>query len=153
MIIVDSLLASLHHIAAFTMVACLVYEWLGFRQRLMGYEVRRIQQVDLWYGISAGVLLVAGLLRVFFEKGVNFYVGNPLFWVKMLLVVVVGVISIYPTVRYIKWGKYADDDVVVIPDDEHQRIRLLLNVQMIGIGLILLAAPAMARAIGLYWFR
>lgn len=153
MIIVDSLLASLHHIAAFTMVACLGYEWVGFRQRLMGYEVRRIQQVDLWYGISAGVLLVAGLLRVFFEKGVNFYVGNPLFWVKMTLVTVVGVISIYPTVRYIKWGKHADDDVLVIPDDEHQRIRLLLNVQLIGIGLILLAAPAMARAIGLYWFR
>jgi putative membrane protein len=43
-------------------------------------EARRIQRVDLAYGISAGLLLVFGLLRVFFfEKGVNFYIHSPFF--------------------------------------------------------------------------
>ncbi|MBL8061844.1 MAG: DUF2214 family protein, partial [Anaerolineales bacterium] len=72
MVIATSLMATLHHLAAFTMTACLVYEFIAFRQLLTAGEVRRLQRVDLWYGISAGILLVAGLLRVYvFEKGAN----------------------------------------------------------------------------------
>ncbi|MFN8434405.1 MAG: DUF2214 family protein [Anaerolineales bacterium] len=150
MVIATSLMATLHHIAAFTMTACLVYEFIAFRRSLSAGEVRRIQQVDLWYGISAGVLLVAGLLRVFiFEKGASYYGANPLFWVKMALFVLVGILSIYPTIRYIRWGSVVEERNLELPDDEHKRIRLLLNLEVIGIVLILFAAPAMARAIGM----
>ncbi|HND49482.1 MAG TPA: DUF2214 family protein, partial [Anaerolineales bacterium] len=144
------LMATLHHIAAFTMTACLVYEFIALRKSISSVEVRRIQQVDLWYGISAGVLLVAGLLRVFiFEKGASYYGANPLFWVKMALFALVGILSIYPTIRYIRWGNVTDDKKLELPDDEYKRIRLLLNLEVIGIALILFAAPAMARAIGM----
>ena len=150
MVIATSLMATLHHLAAFTMTACLVYEFIAFRQSLTASEVRRIQRVDLWYGISAGVLLVAGLLRVyFFEKGANFYGANLLFWVKMTLFAVVGLLSIYPTIRYIRWGNEAEDKTLDVPAEEHKRIRLLLNLEVIGLALILFAAPAMARAIGM----
>ena len=150
MVIATSLMATLHHIAAFTMTACLVYEFIALRKSLSSVEVRRIQQVDLWYGISAGVLLVAGLLRVFiFEKGASYYGANPLFWVKMALFALVGILSIYPTIRYIRWGNVTDDKKLELPDDEYKRIRLLLNLEVIGIALILFAAPAMARAIGM----
>lgn len=150
MIIATSLMATLHHLAAFAMTACLVYEFIAFRQSLTAGEVRRLQRVDLWYGISAGVLLIAGLLRVFiFEKGPNFYGANPLFWVKMALFALVGLLSIYPTIRYIRWGRPAEDEPLEVPIDEYNRIRLLLNLEMIGLALILFAAPAMARAIGM----
>lgn len=150
MVIATSLMATLHHIAAFTMTACLVYEFIALRKSISSVEVRRIQQVDLWYGISAGVLLVAGLLRVFiFEKGASYYGANPLFWVKMALFVLVGILSIYPTIRYIRWGNVTEDKNLELPDDEYKRIRLLLNLEVIGIALILFAAPAMARAIGM----
>lgn len=150
MVIATSLMATLHHIAAFTMTACLVYEFIALRKSISSVEVRRIQQVDLWYGISAGVLLVAGLLRVFiFEKGASYYGANPLFWVKMALFALVGILSIYPTIRYIRWGNVTDDKNLELPDDEYKRIRLLLNLEVIGIALILFAAPAMARAIGM----
>lgn len=150
MVIATSLMATLHHIAAFTMTACLVYEFIALRKSLSSVEVRRIQQVDLWYGISAGVLLVAGLLRVFiFEKGASYYGANPLFWVKMALFALVGILSIYPTIRYIRWGNVTEDKNLELPDDEYKRIRLLLNLEVIGIALILFAAPAMARAIGM----
>ncbi|HNE05200.1 MAG TPA: DUF2214 family protein [Anaerolineales bacterium] len=150
MVIATSLMATLHHIAAFTMTACLVYEFIALRKSISSVEVRRIQQVDLWYGISAGVLLVAGLLRVFiFEKGASYYGANPLFWVKMALFALVGILSIYPTIRYIRWGNVTDDKKLELPDDEYKRIRLLLNLEVIGIALILFAAPAMARAIGM----
>ena len=150
MVIATSLMATLHHIAAFTMTACLVYEFIALRKSISSVEVRRIQQVDLWYGISAGVLLVVGLLRVFiFEKGASYYGANLLFWVKMALFALVGILSIYPTIRYIRWGNVTEDKNLELPDDEYKRIRLLLNLEVIGIALILFAAPAMARAIGM----
>ncbi|MCE2850076.1 MAG: DUF2214 family protein [Chloroflexaceae bacterium] len=66
MFYLPTILASLHHIAAFTLVACLVYEWLTFRQTLAAHEARGLQRIDLWYGVSAVMLLVAGVLRVIY---------------------------------------------------------------------------------------
>ncbi|MEN9563932.1 MAG: hypothetical protein RIR73_2176 [Chloroflexota bacterium] len=150
MVIFNSLMASLHHLSAFTLVACLVYEFVAFRKSLTAGEVRLIQRVDLWYGISAGVLLVVGLLRVFFfEKGASFYSASPMFWTKMALFTIVGLLSIYPTIRYIRWGTLNEGTVLDVPDEEHKRIRLMLNLEIIGLVLILFAAPAMARAIGM----
>jgi putative membrane protein len=150
MVIFNSLMASLHHLSAFTLTACLVYEFVAFRKLLTVDEVRRIQRVDLWYGVSAGVLLVVGLLRVFyFEKGASFYSANPMFWIKMALFTVVGLLSVYPTIRYIRWGALNEGAMLEVPEEEHKRIRLMLNLEIIGLVLILFAAPAMARAIGM----
>jgi putative membrane protein len=149
MVILTSLMATLHHLCAFTLSACLIYEFVVFRQGLGVEEARRIQRVDLWYGISAGLLVAVGLLRVFFfEKGAPFYAANIMFWVKMALFAVVGILSIYPTIRYIKWNPtLAENKPPVILDVEYKNIRLLLSLEIIGLVLILFAAPAMARAI------
>jgi putative membrane protein len=149
MALVNSLMATLHHLSAFTLTACLVYEFIAFSKVLTVEEARRIQRVDLWYGISAGLLVAVGLLRVFFfEKGAPFYAANLMFWIKMALFVIVGLLSIYPTIRYIKWNSIlAENKSPVIPDAEYKNIRLLLLLEMIGLVLILFAAPAMARAI------
>ena len=151
MALVNSLMATLHHLCAFTLSACLVYEFVAFRKGLGVEEARRIQRVDLWYGISAGLLVVVGLLRVFyFEKGVAFDAANLMFWVKMALFVIVGLLSIYPTIRYVKWNPIlAENRSPEIPDAEYKYIRLLLLLEIIGLALILFAAPAMARAIGM----
>jgi putative membrane protein len=149
MFYLPTILASLHHIAAFTLVACLVYEWLTFRQTLAAHEARRLQRIDLWYGVSAVMLLVAGVLRVIYGgKGYQFYVESTLFWVKMALVLIISILSIYPTIRYIRWGTIAEGGMVV-PDAEFMRIRSLLRIQVIGVLLVLLVAPAMARGMGL----
>ncbi len=60
-----ALVALLHHLAAFTLVASLVAEHLLFDRRADAGALRTLQRVDAVYGLSAGVLLVAGLLRVF----------------------------------------------------------------------------------------
>src|ERR671918_608421 len=101
-----ALMAFLHHLLAFTLTACLVYEFIAYRRNMGIAEIRRIQRVDLAFGITAGLLLVIGLLRVFFfEKGMNFYLYNPSFWVKMIAFLLVGLLSIDPTIRYIRWNK------------------------------------------------
>ena len=99
MLIIHSIMASLHHLAAFTVAATLIYEFVAYRKGLGIEEARRIQRVDLAYGISAGLVVLVGLLRVFFfEKGANFYTHNPMFWIKMGLFVIIGLLSIYPTI-------------------------------------------------------
>jgi putative membrane protein len=149
MLIVASLMATLHHLSAFTLTACLVYEFIAYRKGLSVVEARRIQRVDLWYGISAGLLVAVGLLRVFFfEKGSNFYAANGMFWTKMTLFAIVGLLSVYPTIRYIKWNPtLGENKAPEIPEQEFKTIRLLLLLEVIGLALILFAAPAMARAV------
>ena len=67
--VATALMAFLHHVLAFALTACLVYEFIAYRRNISVEEIRRIQRADLVYGISAGLLLVIGLLRViFFEK-------------------------------------------------------------------------------------
>lgn len=143
-------MATLHHIFAFTVTACLVFEFISFRKGLTVEEARRIQRVDLWYGISAGLVITVGLLRVFFfEKGSAYYFHNYVFWTKMALFTIIGLLSIYPTMRFIKWNSaLAENRMPEIPNDEFKRIRLLLHLELIGIALILFAAPMMARGIG-----
>jgi putative membrane protein len=127
-------LAFLHHLAAFTLVAALVGEYLLFPDR-------RARTLDFVYGGSAGLLLVVGLLRVFFfEKGPAFYFGNPFFVAKLGLFVAVGLLSIYPTVMF---------QLPAITPVQSRRIRLLMRVQLAGIVLILLCAALMAKGVGL----
>jgi len=146
----SAIFAFFHHLFAFTLTACLIYEFIAYRRELTIAEARRIQRVDLAYGISAGLLLVFGLLRVFFfEKGVNFYIHSPFFWVKMAAFAFVGILSIDPTVRYIRWNKTIREDVApAISEAVFKRTRILLWLEMAGIVVILLAAPMMARGIG-----
>jgi putative membrane protein len=147
----SSLMAFLHHLFAFTLTASLVYEFVAFRKGMTVEETRRIQRMDLVYGISAGLLVVVGLLRVFiFEKGVNFYIHSPFFWVKMSAFIIVALLSIDPTIRYLRWNKALEQNSApLISDDEHRRTRLLLGLELVGIVVILLAAPLMARAVGM----
>jgi putative membrane protein len=147
----SGLIAFLHHLFAFTLVASVVYEFVAFRKGMTVEEARRIQRMDLAYGISAGLLLVVGLLRVFvFEKGVNFYMNSPFFWVKMAAFLLVALLSIDPTIRYLRWNKTLKQNMAPsIANNEYRRTRLLLGLELVGIVVILLAAPLMARAVGM----
>jgi putative membrane protein len=149
--VTTALMAFLHHLLAFALTACLVYEFIAYRKNMSLAEIRRIQRADLAYGISAGLLLLVGLARVFyFEKGVNFYLNNPFFWVKMVAFLLVGLLSIDPTIRYIRWNRTLRQNAMPeISEVEYRRTRTLLWLEVIGIAVILLAAPMMARGIGM----
>ena len=148
--ILNSLMATLHHIAAFAVTATLVYEFVAFRKNLSVHEARRILLIDTAYGISAGILIIVGLLRVYyFEKGSAFYVNNTMYWVKMGLFILVGLLSIYPTIRFLKWRPaLKEDKAPEISDDEFKKIRLFVHLELACILLILFVAPMMARGIG-----
>ena len=149
--IATSLMAFLHHLLAFALVACVVYEFIAYRKGLTIEEARRIQRADLLYGISAGFLLIVGVLRViYFEKGWNFYSQSPFFWVKMNAFLITGLLSIDPTIRYLRWSKtIKENKAPEISDGEFKRTRLILWLEVIGFAVILFAAALMARGVGM----
>ncbi|MBK9925842.1 MAG: DUF2214 family protein [Anaerolineales bacterium] len=147
----SAFMAFLHHLSAFTLVASVIYEFIAYRKGLTIEEARRVQRADMAYGISAGILLVVGLLRVyFFEKGPAFYTQSPFFWVKMAAFVIVGLLSIDPTIRYLKWNKTVKANIAPeITDSEFKRTRILLTLEVIGLAVIMFSAAFMARGIGM----
>jgi putative membrane protein len=147
----SAIMAFFHHLAAFTLTAAIIYEHTTFRKDLSLTDARRIQAMDIIYGISAGMVLIVGLLRVFyFEKGAPFYAQNWFFWTKMLGFALAALLSIYPTVRFVSWRKFlARNQIPEISDQEFLRIKLILRLEMIAIGLILFSAAMMARGVGM----
>jgi putative membrane protein len=80
----SALMAFLHHLAAFTLTGSILYELVTFRKDLTPAEARRIQRMDMAYGVSAALILIVGPLRVFYyEKGAPFHAQNLFFWTKM----------------------------------------------------------------------
>lgn len=90
-----ALFAFLHHLAAFTLFAALVVELILIREQLTVSTARRLLVADMVFGLSAGLLLVVGLLRVFyFEKGATYYFHTWTFTAKLTLFILIGLISI-----------------------------------------------------------
>ena len=138
----NAFMAFLHHVAAFTLVAALVVELVLIRDPLTPALARRLARADMILGMSATVLAVVGLLRVFyFEKGAAFYFHNAAFIAKLALFIAVALASIYPTVKFLRWRKALDPAAM-------PAIRRVLHLELVGIVLILLCAALMARGLG-----
>jgi len=95
---------------------------------------------------------VIGLLRVFFfEKGPAYYWHSAPFIAKLTLFAIVGLLSIYPTIQFVKWRKPLQDGVLpVVPEATMQKIRAILQWELAGVAGILLCAALMARGIGFF---
>ena len=102
----DLLLAIAHHLLIFTLFGLLVTEMVMLKPELPRATLLRLARIDIVYGIVAGLIVVVGFSRVHFGlKGPEFYEQNPVFWAKIAAFVVVGLLSIQPTVRIIRWRR------------------------------------------------
>ena len=138
-----SFFAFLHHLAAFALVAALVVEMVLMRGELSPTAVRKLARWDMIYGISAGTLLAIGLLRVFyFEKGASYYFHSAPFLAKLGLFLLVGLLSIYPTLKLAAWKKQAPDPAGVAA------VRRVIHLQLAAIAVIVLCAALMADGVG-----
>jgi putative membrane protein len=147
---ISALFAFLHFAAVFVIFATVFYEWLTMSPAPTLAEARRLQLCDRWYGIGAGVVLVVGVLRVlYFEKGTEFYAASPFFRAKLLLFLIAGLLSIYPTVRFIKWRAATRQGLAPqVSEQEHARIMLVLRLELVLLLGVTLCASLMARAVG-----
>ncbi|MGZ5874538.1 MAG: DUF2214 family protein [Bradyrhizobium sp.] len=142
-----TLFAFLHHLCAFTLVAALAIEFTLIRQELTIASARRLLLTDMVYGITAGALLVIGLLRVFFfEKGAAYYFHSHAFLIKLSLFVVVGLLSIIPTMEFLSWrGSLSASEVPAIDAKKMRRVTAVIHGELFAIVIILLCAAIMAR--------
>lgn len=147
--LMDVVLASGHHIALLLMVSVLGGEAVLLRQNTSEAVLRALGRLDLLYGISAGVLLLIGGMRLSMgAKGIEFYSSNPVFWLKMGLFVLIGLVSIIPTIRFIRWRK-AFRQTAALPEGAlWESTRKLVMLQLHMLPLVAIAAAAMARGIG-----
>ncbi len=145
----DAILAYLHFIAIFLLFSFMVTEAMMVRGTLDAAAVRLIGRVDLWYLGAAIAVLATGFLRMMFgAKGPEFYLSAWPIYAKIGLFVVVGVISVGPTIRYIRWRRMFERDAGWrVPDDERKSVRRSLMVQLHVAALIPLVAVIMSRGL------
>jgi putative membrane protein len=143
----STLFAFLHHLSAFTLVSAIAIEFALIRSELTLSSARRLQVTDMVYGIAAGALLIIGLLRVFFfEKGADYYFHSHAFMAKFSVFIVVGLLSIIPTVEFLSWrGAVKAGQVPVIGAKKLRLVTAVIHGELFGIVIILLCAAIMAR--------
>jgi putative membrane protein len=143
----STVFAFLHHLAAFTLVSAVAVEFTLIRQELTLGSARRLLIADAVLGISATLLLVVGLLRVFyFEKGAAYYFSSHAFLTKLSVFIAVAVLSAVPTVEFLSWRSAIKAGQAPQPSTKKIRIiRSVLHGELIGVVIILLCAAIMAR--------
>jgi putative membrane protein len=143
-------LAFLHHAAAFVVVAALVVELVLLRGELTTTYARSVLRMDAAYGLSATILLVVGFLRVFYtEKGAGYYFASGPFIAKIALFLVVGLVSIYPTVQFLRWRPALRENRAPALDEARRRtLRMVIHTELTLLFVIMLCAALMARGIG-----
>ncbi|HYP84143.1 DUF2214 family protein [Variovorax sp.] len=146
----EAILAYLHILAILTMVVFIASEAALCRvEWINAAVVERLARVDMVYGIAAVMVLATGIARtVWGIKGTAWYWTNPLLHIKVTLFIIVGVTSIFPTIRYLRWRKALRATGALPAPEEVRSTRKLVMVQAHIIALIPLAAVFLARGFG-----
>ncbi len=138
----------LHFISIFAIVGSLVSEHIFLKKELTRAQLSFLSRIDAVYGIAALTLLGAGLTLWLggFGKPTIFYSKNWIFHTKVTCFILIGILSIYPTIFFIKNRKGNPDEVVQIPN----AIFWMLRFELLLLFIIPLLAGLMAKGIGLH---
>jgi putative membrane protein len=146
----EAILAYLHLLAILTMVVFISSEAALCRvQWLNAAVVERLAKVDMVYGFSAIAVLATGVARTWWGmKGTAWYWTNPLLHVKLTLFIVIGLISVFPTLTYFRWRKAVRSTGTLPGEAEIKKTRRLVMIQAHLLALIPLVAVFLARGFG-----
>jgi len=146
----DFALAALHHVLAFSLFAIISVELMLAKPGITAAGVLRLARVDALYGLFAAMILLVGFARaVWGLKGWDYYAGNHMFWAKVGAFLVVGLLSIRPTTRFLKWARRVKANPADLPDDAELRAnRVWMHAETTVLILIPVIAAALARDIG-----
>ncbi len=150
--ILESALAYAHILAILAVVVFLTSEAALCRPEWINAAiVRRLVRVDVIYLIAAMLLLATGLARAWFGiKGNHWYWAQPLLHLKLTLFVLIGLISIRPTLAFLRWRKRLDADGSLPPAEEVRSTRRWVMIEAHLLMLLPLLGVLMARGI---WVR
>jgi putative membrane protein len=146
----SALFAFVHHLAFVVIMIVLAIEMLLLKQPMTALNAKKILRYDMVYGLSALLVLAVGSMRVmWFEKGAAYYMHSIPFMIKMALFIVVGLLSIYPTLTFMKWRKPLKQGTVpALGDALNRKLQLVIHVELTLLALMILNAALMAKGIG-----
>jgi putative membrane protein len=141
----DLILAIAHHILVFSLFGVLFAELVLVRKDVDLATIGRVGRIDLMYGALAGLIVVVGFSRaIFAAKGWLYYSHNLFFHLKVGTFVVIGLLSVPPTLAYIRWRRAG----IAPSDAQVAGVRRWLWSEMVLFALLPAFAAAMARGYG-----
>jgi putative membrane protein len=141
----DIFIRYLHFISIFTIVGSLVGEHLFLAKKLPRAIVKKISVIDAVYGLSSVTLLISGFMMWFYYgKGAEFYTNNWIFQLKVGLAILLGLLSLPPTVYFLKNRKGEQSENLAVP----KYVRICMWLEMVILLIIPLCAVLMAKGIG-----
>lgn len=143
-----------HYLSLGLIFASLSTELFTLKPELTNKEGWRVVIADTVYGIAGVGILATGILRyLYFEKGADYYSHQPVFWIKIALFIIVGLLSLYPTFSFLTWinDLRAEKPPEVSPE-KVKLLRTIIHVELVAFSTIPLLASMMARGIGADWF-
>ncbi len=149
----DVLVAYLHYLAILVVAACVASEYalLGQIGQIGNRDaIERLGRLDTFYFLALGVVVLSGFARFFASsKGLVFYAGNSMFWLKLLVFGIVAGLSLMPTRYYSRWRHHVNmDGAFTVPANELKVVRLFLTAELSLVAVLPLLAVLMARNIG-----
>lgn len=145
--LLEILLRYLHFISIFAVVSTVVAEHLMLKPQMSRQEIKRLSSIDGVYGLASILVVGAGLTMWFgVGKPAEYYTQNWIFLTKVGLFVIVGILSIHPTIFFARQRKGNSEEVIDIPTS----VKWSIRAELLLLLLIPLLATLMARGIGSY---
>jgi len=146
----DASLSVLHWWTVLLLIAALIGEKVLTGGVADAHTVRRLAAHDLAYGLAALLVLAAGFARAALgAKGWAFYAGSPMFWTKIGLFALIGLMSVVPTIAFRRWRKsLGGQPGAVIEAGRVAQVRRWIDLELTLLALMPVAAAMMARGIG-----
>jgi len=144
--IVDLLVRYLHFVSLIVLMAAVIGQHAVLAKVVTRDQIVRAQRFDIVYAVMVVLVLATGFAQWFWVgKPADFYSANPVMHTKVTLFLLVGIISIYPSVFLGKNRKGDPGDQVSVPKGVIWSIR----IELLLLFLMPLLASMMARGIGI----
>lgn len=136
----------LHILFLFLMVGSVVAQQFMIAKEMSRRELSRIAKADLWYGVTAIIVVGMGLTLWFgVGKPADYYTYNHLFLLKTGLFIMVGLLSVYPTLYFRNTRKtLKENEKAQVP----RMVILVVRLELFLLLIIPLLAVMMASGMG-----
>lgn len=135
----------LHFLGILTLFAVCLLEHQLLAPRLPRSTIQRLMRVDGLFGLAALVVLLSGLgMALWLAKPLDYYLGNWVFHLKFTLFILIGLISAYPTLYFLRNRKGDPEEKVALP----AAIRQVIRLELLGILCLPLLGVLMANGYG-----
>lgn len=148
----QAIAAYLHYLSIFALFALLSIEHVLLKPEPTLAQARTLMRVDMLFGIVAGLVMLTGVARLlWFAKGPAYYLHNGFFHAKVALFVVIGVLSIVPTLRLLGWRATVKAGVApTVSTASVRQMTLIIRLELALLMLVPLMATLMARGYGTF---